>query len=697
MPPIVRCMARWSVVAPTVGLLGLVVVSARGIDKRASTQDPPVTFTRDIAPILFNHCTNCHRPDGPEPFPSLLTYDDAKRHAVQIRTVTKSHYMPPWKPEPGYGTFIGERRLADQQIQLIERWISDGLVEGDLSDLPPQPRWVQGWQLGEPDLVVTLPEYTLRSGGSDLFRNFVVPIPGVGTRYVSGVEFRPGNRAVHHANILIDSTPASRRLDEADPEPGYEGLISFSAHYPDGHVLGWTPGKVAPLAPKGLAWRLEAGTDLVVELHMQPTGKLERIQPAIGLFFTSDAPTRTPSILRLGRRNLDIAPGMSDYRTYDSYILPVDVEVQSVQPHAHYRARELMAWATLPNGTRRWLIVIRNWDFNWQDLYQYAEPFHLPAGTKLEMEYVFDNSAANPRNPDRPPKRILWGFRSSDEMSDLLVQVMTRTESERERLDANFRRKGLSEDVVGLETEITVNPELATLHNDAALIYLELGQPDRAVRHFEVVNQINPQSAVARYNLGVALKAAGRTDDAAQRYREALDIDPMYAAAHSALGGLLLMAGDTEKAIEHLQWALRLSPNDPETHLNLARSLATEGKVREAISHYQDALHHRPDCVPCLEGLAWLLSVNWEPSVRQPADALRLAVRAVELTHNGDAVALQVLAAAYGAAGRFDQAVHSAETAATLAAAARMADLSEQIRQQLVLYRQNQPYVVPRE
>jgi tetratricopeptide (TPR) repeat protein len=454
---------------------------------------------------------------------------------------------------------------------------------------------------------------------------------------------------------------------------------------------------VAPLAPKGLAWRLEAGTDFVVQLHMQPTGKFERIQPAIGLFFTSDAPTRTPSILRLGRRNLDIAPGVSDYRTHDSYILPVDAEVQSVQPHAHYRARELTAWATLPDGTRRWLIVIRNWDFNWQDLYQYAEPLQLPAGTKLEMEYVFDNSAANPRNPDRPPKRVLWGFRSSDEMSDLLVQVMTRTESERERLDTNFRRKGLSEDAVGLETEISVHPDLTALRNDAALIYLELGQPDRALRHFEVVSQLDPQSAAARYNLGVALKAAGRTDDAAQHYREALDLDPAYAAAHAALGGVLLSAGDIQEAIEHLQSALRLNPNDPETHLNLARSLVREGKIGDAVGHYQDALHHAPDCVPCLEGLAWLLSVHWEASVRQPANAVRLAARAVELTHNGDAVALQVLAAAYGASGRFDQAVQSAETAARLAAAAAMADLSQQLRQQLRRYRQNQPYVAPKE
>jgi tetratricopeptide (TPR) repeat protein len=692
MPPILRCMAGWSVVAPAVALtLGLVVVSAGSIG--AETPNPQVTFTKDIAPILFSHCTECHRPDGPAPF-SLLTYDDAKRHAIQIRTVTKSRYMPPWKPEAGYGTFVGERRLADQQIQLIERWISDGLVEGDPSDRPPQPRWAPGWQLGEPDLVVTLPEYTLRSDGPGVFRNFVVPIPGVGTRYVSGVEFRPGNRAVHHANIRIDSTPASRRLDEADPEPGYEGPVLLSAHHPDGHFLGWTPGKVAPLV-KDLAWRLEAGTDFVVELHMQPTGKAERIQPSIGLFFASDAPTRIPSIFRLGRQDLDIAPGDSNYHTYDSYILPVDVEVLSVQPHAHYRARELTAWATLPNGSRRWLIVIRNWDFNWQDDYYYAEPFQLPAGTKLEVEYVFDNSAANPRNPDHPPKRVLWGLQSSDEMSNLLVQVMTRTQSERERLNADSRRKVVSEDVVGLEAQIRISPDFWN-HNDVALGYLELGQLDRAVRHLEVAIQLNPQFAVARYNLGTALEAAGRTHDAAQRYREALDISPMYAAAHNALGRVLLITGDIENASQHLQLAFRLSPYDPETHLNLAHLMTMEGKVREAISHYQDALHHRPDYVACLEGLAWILSVHWDASVRQPADALRLAERAVELTHNGDAVALQVLAAAYAAAGRFDEAVHSAETAATLAATGRIADLSEQIRQELVLYRQKQPYVAPR-
>ena len=161
---------------------------------------------------------------------------------------------------------------------------------------------------------MTLPEYTLRAGGTDVFRNFVVTVPGAGRRYVRGMEFRPGSRAVHHANIRVDPTLASRRLDEADPEPGYEGMILRSADYPDGHFLGWTPGQAPPLASNDLAWRLEAGEDLVVQLHLQPTGKTEHVRPAIGLYFSDAQPARTPAIVRLGRQNLDIPPGARDYR-----------------------------------------------------------------------------------------------------------------------------------------------------------------------------------------------------------------------------------------------------------------------------------------------------------------------------------------------------------------------------------------------
>ena len=462
---------------------------------------PQVTFANDIAPILYRQCASCHRPDGPAPF-SLLTYDDVRQRAAQIAAVTGSRYMPPWKPEAGFGDLAGERRLTDEQILAIDRWVKTGLAEGNPSDVPPPPRWSAGWQLGEPDLVVTLPEYTLRADGTDVFRNFVVTVPGTTTRYVRGFEFRPGSRTVHHANIRVDPTPASRRLEAADPAPGYEGAILHSADYPDGHFLGWTPGQATPLASNDLAWRLEAGSDLVLQLHLQPSGKPERVRPSIGLYFTSEAPARTPTIVRLGRQDLDIPAGAAAHRIGDAYVLPVDAEVRAIQPHAHYRARSVSAWATQPGGARRPLILIRNWDFNWQDQYRYATPFWVPAGTKLEMEYMFDNSDANPRNPTQPASRVGWGWRSSDEMADVWIQVMTRTEEDRARLGVDVRRKMAAEDVVGCETLIAREPDHVDLRNDAARLYLELGQPQRALTHFAVVRSLQPQSAVGALQRG---------------------------------------------------------------------------------------------------------------------------------------------------------------------------------------------------
>jgi hypothetical protein len=261
----------------------------------------PVTYSKDVAPLLADRCGMCHHPGGSAPF-TLLTYADARRHAGQIATVTANRFMPPWKADPADGPFVGQHPLDNQEILLLRRWLDAGAPEGDPRDLPPAHAWVEGWQLGKPDLVITLEQpYTLQAEGTDAFRIFVLPIPVEAARFVRGLEFRPGNpKVVHHANIRIDTTPASRRLDEADPGPGYDGLIARSATYPDGHFLGWTPGQVAPLLPPDLAWRREKNTDLVVELHMQPSGKAEQVSPSIGLYFGDAAPTQTPAMLRLG-------------------------------------------------------------------------------------------------------------------------------------------------------------------------------------------------------------------------------------------------------------------------------------------------------------------------------------------------------------------------------------------------------------
>src|SRR5262245_687567 len=260
----------------------------------ASTEHP--TFATDVAPIVRRACAGCHHAAGDAPF-SLVTYDEVRRRASLIAAVTARRYMPPWKPAPGFGEFLGERRLSDAEIETLAAWVRAGTPEGDRGRLPPPPNWTDGWLHGRPDLVLELPSYTVRADGPDVFRNFVVTVPGRESRYVRTLEFRPRSRAVHHANIRIDRTLASRQLDEADPEPGYEGMILRSADYPDGHFLGWTPGQAPPPdVSRDLAWRLDGGSDFVVQLHMRPTGKPEVVRPLIGLYFGAP-PSRVPSMI----------------------------------------------------------------------------------------------------------------------------------------------------------------------------------------------------------------------------------------------------------------------------------------------------------------------------------------------------------------------------------------------------------------
>ncbi|MBI1940439.1 MAG: cytochrome c, partial [Acidobacteria bacterium] len=259
-------------------------VGAKSHSSPAAKGPPPrkLTFNKHIAPIVFKNCAVCHHPGGSGPF-DLMSYQDVSRRAEQIAMVTASRYMPPWLPEPGKGEFASERRLSDEEIRMIRQWVDAGTAEGKPSDLPPVPRFHEGWQLGEPDLVVKmLRPYTLRAGGEDVFRNFVIPVPLTRTRYVRALEILPGNKkVVHHANLLIDRTQSSRRLDAEDQEAGFGGMeieVESESFEPQTHFLFWKPGTVTYPEPEGLAWRLNPGDDLVLNTHMQPSGKPEAIQ-----------------------------------------------------------------------------------------------------------------------------------------------------------------------------------------------------------------------------------------------------------------------------------------------------------------------------------------------------------------------------------------------------------------------------------
>jgi tetratricopeptide (TPR) repeat protein len=682
-----HCRRPWGIGGrPLVAAIGLIALSTNALAQQ-------VTFSKDVAPILFEHCTECHRPGEIAPF-SLLTYEDVRPQARAVARATRDRVMPPWKPEPGFGDFAGAHRLTDRQIETIQQWVDGGAIEGDPSTLPPAPRFADGWRLGRPDLIVTLADpYVLAAGGSDVLRNFVIPIPVRATKYVRGIEFRPGNaRVVHHANLRIDPTLSSRLLDDADPGPGFNGLLA-SGNFPDGHFLGWTPGQLPPLLPDGMSWRLDANSDLVVQLHMHPGTSPETVQPSVGFFFTDTPPTRTPLMLRLGRQDIDIPAGVSQYVVEDRYRLPVDVQVVAVQPHAHFRAREIKGVATLPDGSTKWLIFIKDWDFNWQDVYRYREAMTLPAGTTVAMQYTYDNSPANRRNPDRPPQHIRWGQNSVDEMGDLWIQVVTRSNADRQVLAADFGPKVLAEDATGYEKLLEGDPGNARLHDAAAAIFLSLHQPERARAHLDAALRIDPGLVSAHYNIATALLALNDPNAAIEHLRQAVELRPDFAAAHVNLGAALRQAKRYDESERELRRGLDLQPRSAVAHTNLAGVLLAQRRVSDAIAEYRLALDAGPELIEPLAGLAWLLATSGDGKIRRPAEAIQLAERAAALTDRRDVTVLDALAAAYASAGRYTDAVTTERAALAIVERAGAASAAEPIRARLELYRRKRPFV----
>lgn len=607
----------------------------------ASDVQPP-TFARDIAPLVHTNCAPCHRPGNIAPF-SLLTYDDVRVRAPEVLAAIESREMPPWLPAAGGIRFRNARGLTDAQIATMRRWITDGTPRGSEADVPAPPAFPDGWQLGTPDLVVRFPEaYTLKAGQADVFRNFVVPVHLPKTVYVRGVEFRPDRPAsIHHAVIGVDASGESRRLDAAEPEPGYEGMFSDEFHSPDGHFVGWTPGRTPTLESPDMAWRLDPGTDLVVQMHMLPGTDAVTLQPSLAFYFSDTPPTVTPFMVKLSSTEIDIPPGTAEVVVEDAYTLPVDVEAISVYPHAHYLARAITGVADLPSGERIPLITISNWDFHWQEFYRYESPVALPAGTTLRMTIVYDNTAGHQPVAGTVPRRVGYGPRSSDEMADLWFQVLPRRTSELPVLARDFVRRRTESRIVAAERAVRAAPREAALHDVLGTRYLAAGRLADAVRAFQQALTLEPSSPEATNNLGVALLQGGRATEAVPYLRRAAAVrqgDPRvyfnlgnalrdsgrvpeaYAAferalalqpeAADVLNNLAVLdgaSGRIDRAIARLERALLLREDYPDAHHNMALALMEKGRTADALEHVDRALALRPDFAQARETRAALL------------------------------------------------------------------------------------------
>ncbi len=405
---------------PRTAAFGCAIQAVFSLPQAESASKDLITYTRDIAPIVNRNCVSCHRSGQIGPMP-LTAYKNVAAWAEQIERVTQARVMPPWQ-EKSEGTFHDERRLTPGEIGLISAWAEKGMPEGKPRELPPSPTFPKSqWDLGEPDAVFEMPlAYKISPDGKDIYRCFIIPTNFSTDKWIAGIAFEPGNRTVvHHSSVFVDTSGAARKLDALDAEPGYTNPTpgngpGFSA--PLGALGGWTPGHTARRLPDGVALQLPKGADLIMEVHYHSSGKLETDQTRFGLYFAKGPIDKRLRMGDISNVTFQIPPGDADYVATAVATLESDITVLSVTPHLHNIGRSMALVATLPDRRKLPVVDVPKWDFRWQPSYRYKAPLRLPKGTRIDMIAHFDNTDANPDQPNRPPRLVHWGESTSDEM-----------------------------------------------------------------------------------------------------------------------------------------------------------------------------------------------------------------------------------------------------------------------------------------
>lgn len=569
--------------------------------------------------------------------------------------------MPPWLPEPGFGDFADVRRLGDRERALIKEWVAAKMPEGDPGAAPAAPPYEGGWILGKPDLILKSPRpFAVPAGGTDVFWNFILPYPLAQTHYIRAMQIRPGSpQVVHHANIAIDRSASMRRRLGNRWEDGFGGMDLYidagNTFDPDSHFLFWKPDTPALIEPEEMPWHLDPGNDLLLNMHLKPSGKPETMDAEVGLYFSSQPPTKQPMLVELDRDDaLDIPAGDAHFVVEDSLTLPVDVEALGIYPHAHYLGHDLEGWAILPSGEKKWLVWIRNWDIDRQSIYRYREPVSLPKGTVLHMRYIYDNSTANVHNPHSPPVRVHEGNRSEDEMAQMWVQLLP------VHVSPSGPDPRLLIEEAWMRNRLRKTPNDAiSLYNLAAVLAGEKNYTEAAI-DFEELLKENPRDERTLTALGSALDGMGEWQKAVDTFHHAIAWDAPACDARFDLAEVELRHDQAAAAEADFRAQLAQCHESAETHAGLAAALAAESEPLAAEAEFRKSLDLAPGNLTSLFGLAQM-----KLDASENDQAIELLKRATS-ADPGSADARKQLARAYGQKGDLPHALDELRAAAQL-------------------------------
>ena len=386
------------------------------------TNNPPPTFSKDVAPLLQKHCQTCHRPGEAAPF-SMLTYKDTKPWAAMMKMVVTQKVMPPWYADPKYGHFSNERSLSPAEVRTLVMWVNGGAQEGDPKDMPPPvSEFVEGWGIPQPDLVLQLPKvFPVPASGVLDYQYVIVPTGFEEDRWVQALEVRPTDRSVVHHIIAYLREPGSSYFKDQKPgvffiaPPAKTDEKTDTSALPSDFLVGYAPGQPAEILRLGEGKLIKAGSDIVFEVHYTPNGKATFDQTRLGLVFARTPPKERVLTLSASNGTFKIPAGDPNYRVDASFDVRKDVTLVAVHPHMHARGKSFEYRIVFPDGKSETILSVPAYNWHWQLWYDLAEPLDLPPGTKIECTAHFDNSANNPENPD-PTKDVIWGQQSWDEM-----------------------------------------------------------------------------------------------------------------------------------------------------------------------------------------------------------------------------------------------------------------------------------------